>query len=173
MSGLWRVLGAGEVRVVGEVARPLAIAGQPLMSRRCHNSCANTRGLYPRTLTDVDGHRRANHVARQRNIGQARIHKLNTHGHLRTGWGGLKIRTVSVRVRLGVRCVTDARGDQLILFTDGLGVGLAIRIKHVLAAIQPRRLDLGVVMSQSSRHRRVISRMSWGSSSSVGRPRNQ
>ena len=49
---------------------------------------------------------------------------------------------MSVRVRLGAPCVADARGDQLILLTDGLGVGLAIRIKHDLAAIQPRRLKL-------------------------------
>jgi hypothetical protein len=60
--------------------------------------------------------------------------------HARKPSCGLKIRTVSVRVRLGAPYVTDARGDQLILFTDGLGVGLAIRIKHVLPAIQPRRL---------------------------------
>ncbi len=37
------------------------------LSRGCHNSCANTRGLHPETHADADGHLRANLVAQQRN----------------------------------------------------------------------------------------------------------
>ena len=60
------------------------------LSRGCHNSCANTRGLHRRTRADVDGHLRANCVARQRNMGYARTHGGGPRGHTLSGEADLK-----------------------------------------------------------------------------------